>query len=204
MSTSVLNLVTQQLQGGALADLSKQLGADEQTTAKAVSTALPVLLGALNNNARQGDGANALAGALQRDHDGSILDSLGGFFGGGNNSVSAGNAILKHVLGGSQRQSAEQGVGNIAGLNGGQASQLLALLAPVVLGALGKAQRQEGLDAGALSGLLGRESRAAGQAVPQAQGILGSLLDQDGDGDVKDDVLRMGAGLLGSMFSGKR
>ena len=34
-------------------------------------------------------------------------------------------------------------------------------------------------------------------------GVLGSLLDADGDGDIKDDVARLGGSLLKS-FLGKR
>ena len=67
-------------------------------TSKAMAAALPLLLGALSRNASQGDGASSLHQALANDHDGSILDDIGGFLGSGN--TSSGNDILGHVLGG--------------------------------------------------------------------------------------------------------
>ena len=55
------------------------------------------------------------------------------------------------------------------------------MLAPMVLGALGKKQKSEGLGVGDLMGFLGGEK----QAVEQSGGgsLIGRMLDQDGDGD---------------------
>ena len=41
----ILDLIGNQLGGNTLKQMSQQLGADEATTAKAVSVALPLLLG---------------------------------------------------------------------------------------------------------------------------------------------------------------
>jgi len=68
-----------QIAGPALGQISGQIGADPQSTQTAVSAALPLLLGALARNASQPGGAEALAGALGRDHDGSVLDHVAGF-----------------------------------------------------------------------------------------------------------------------------
>ena len=92
---SVLDGLMQQLDGDTMRQLSQQLGTDESTTTSAVGAALPVLMGALAKNASSTDGAAALAGALDRDHDGSMLGDIAGMLGGG-----AGAGILKHVLGG--------------------------------------------------------------------------------------------------------
>ena len=79
--------------------------------------------------------------------------------------------------------------------------KLLTSLAPVVLGALGKAQRQNNLDAGALAGMLGQERQQIESRQSQAAGIMGALLDTDGDGDVDmGDLPKHGAGLLGELF----
>jgi hypothetical protein len=61
--------------------ISRRIGADPQKTQAAVHTAIPALLAALGQNATSGGGA-ALKGALERDHDGSILDNLGDYLGG--------------------------------------------------------------------------------------------------------------------------
>ena len=40
-----------------------------------------------------------------------------------------------------------------------------------------------------------------GNRAPAAGGLLGRLLDQDGDGDVADDVTKMGLDFLGKYLS---
>jgi hypothetical protein len=62
------------------------------------------------------------------------------------------------------------------------------MLAPLVMGALGKAQRERGLDPGGLAGMLGGEQQRAADAAPGVMGMLGKFLDRDGDGSVLDDI----------------
>ena len=77
----------------------------------------------------------------------------------------------------------------------GTAAQLLAMLAPMLMAALGKATQQGGLDAGGLAGVLGQETqRASGGGLQQ---VIGNMLDRDGDGDVDaQDLLQHGASLF--------
>jgi hypothetical protein len=79
----LIDLVQEQLGPQTVSQISRQLGIDENQTRQAVPAALTALLGGLSHNASQPQGAQQLAGALSRDHDGSILDNLGGFLGGG-------------------------------------------------------------------------------------------------------------------------
>lgn len=202
MSDSILDLVTQALGSGGSRQIARQLGVDEGAANSAIGGAVPVLMGALARNASSGEGASALAGALDRDHDGSILDDLGGFLGGGG-AESAGAGILKHVLGGRQPQ-VEQGIGAASGLDAGKAGALLKMLAPIVMGALGKTRRRQGLDPGNLGAMLGREQRRMERTEPGLGGMLGSLLDADGDGSAMDDLARIGGSVLGGLFGGRR
>ncbi|HYQ84714.1 MAG TPA: DUF937 domain-containing protein, partial [Rubrobacter sp.] len=90
----------------------------------------------------------------------------------------------------------ESGLGRATGLDAGTMAKLLALLAPIVLGYLGRQQRQSNLDAGGLSDYLGGERQRIEQN-PQANKGLGSLLDADGDGQILDDLMGMAGGFLG-------
>src|SRR3546814_11256161 len=63
-------LFRSQLQGQPRQQMSQQLGLAPDETANAVSAALPLLMGALGRNASQPQGAQALFGALQKDHAG--------------------------------------------------------------------------------------------------------------------------------------
>src|SRR5262245_33465534 len=139
---SLSSLLDQTLQSGALSQIGAQLGTDPQTTSTAVSAALPMLVGALARNASTEGGAQSLASALARDHDGSILDDVGGFLGGGAATFS-GAGILGHLFGGRQ-QAVEQAVGQSSGLDAQSARQLMAMLAPIVMGALSRRAQQGG------------------------------------------------------------
>ena len=189
-----------QLQGAPLQQLSRQLGTDPAQTGNAVAAALPLLLGALGRNSAQPQGAETLFGALQRDHSGGmdIGTVLGAVLGGGGSRQTDGSAILGHILGGGQPRAA-QGLGQATGLGSGQAMQLMAMLAPIVMSFLAKRSATQGLDAGGLGQLLGQERSQVRQQA--GGGVLDSLLDQDGDGDVDaSDLLNLGMGL----FGGKR
>ena len=202
MSDSLFDLVTQTLGSGGTRRIGQQLDLDEGSAAKAISGALPVLVGALARNSSSARGAGDLASALDRDHDGSILDDIGGFLGGGQ-AASSGAGILKHVLGDRQNQ-VERGLGQASGLDSGKAGQLLSMLAPIVMGALGRAQRSRGLDAGGIGSMLGQERRRIERREPGLSGVLGNLLDADGDGSVVDDITKIGGSLLGGLLGGRR
>ena len=106
MSTnSLAEELFQQLQGAPLQQMSQQLGTGQMQTASAISAALPLLMGALGKNAAEPQGAEALFGALQRDHAGLDLGSvLGAVLGGGAapSRQTDGAAILGHIFGGAQ------------------------------------------------------------------------------------------------------
>lgn len=186
-----------QLQGAPLQQLSSQLGTDPGQTRDAVAAALPLLLGALGRNSAQPQGAQALFGALQRDHGGGLDlgGVLGAVLGGGGSRQTDGAGILGHILGGGQPRAA-QALGQSTGLGSGQAMQLLALLAPIVMSFLANRSRTQGLDAGGLGQLLGQEREQVRQQA--GGGVLDALLDRDGDGDVDaGDLLNLGMGLFG-------
>jgi len=199
---SIFDLITSQLGSSQLGQIQNQLGLDEGATKKAVPAAVGTLLGALAKNAQSTSGAEALLGALTKDHDGSILDNLGGLLG-GSQGLSAGEGILKHALGGN-RSTVQNGLGQSLGIQKDQAGKLLAMLAPVIMGALGKARKQQGFDAGTLARTLGQERSGLQKKMPSGLGSLGGLFDADGDGDVVDDIAKkVGGSLLKKLFGGR-
>jgi hypothetical protein len=196
----MIDQLQQELGPNAISQLSRQLGADEAQTQQAVPLALTALMGGLGREAANPQGAQQLSGALDRDHDGSILDDLGGFLGQGG-AGGMGEGILKHILGG-RRPQVETQLGQASGLDAAKMGKLLALLAPIVLAYLGKQKRQRGLDSGGLSDILTGERRHAQQKAAQSGlGGLGGLLDMDGDGGFLDDLAGLAGGFLGG---GKR
>ena len=211
-----------QLQGAPMQGLAQQLGLDSVQTEQAVGVALPMLFGALGQNAAQPQGAADLFGALQRDHSsaqgamdlggllggllggaggagaagglGSILGSVLG--GGAGSSQLNGGSILGNIFGG-QRQQAESQLGQVTGL-GGNAGQLMAMLAPLVMSFLANRVQSQGMGANDLGNALGQERSQIQSQGGAAGGILGSLLDQNGDGKLDvGDLFKLGGSLLG-------
>ncbi len=190
---ALTEILMNHLSGAAISQISSKIGADSGTTSKALSIAVPLLISALARNASTPTGAEALNQAVATDHDGSILDNLGGFF--GNTEAANGAGILGHVFGG-QRVAAENGLAQSTGLDPGAAGQLLETVAPLVMGALGKTQQQQGLDATGLSAFLGDQNQQAQAAAPDVMGMLGNFLDSNNDGSVMDDVGRIAGNLF--------
>jgi hypothetical protein len=149
-------------------------------------------------SASGGGGAAALESALA-DHDGSVLGDPSEILAGGG----SGAGILGHVLGAKQLEVAQHIAGS-SGLDLGSVAKLLPMLAPMVMGYLGRKQRADGLDAGGLAEMLGGEKKSLEGAGPGLGGlskILGG--DGDGDGDMMDDIKGMAGGLLGKL-SGRK
>ena len=207
-SQSMVDDLMAQLQGAPMQQMAQQLGASSTQMQSAVGAALPLLLGALGNNAAQPQGAAALLAALQRDHMpsatpqglGDLGGLLGGLLGGGGGKSGAGlgdgAAILGHILGGNRQQTENQ-LGQATGL-GNNAGQLLAMLAPIVMSFLANRVQSGNLDATTLGQTLGRERAQVQQQGGLGGDLLGSLLDQNGDGKLDaGDLFKLGAGPLG-------
>jgi hypothetical protein len=234
--SELLDLLRQQLGGDRVKQISSELGADETSTQNAMATALPLLIGGLDRNASSSrEGAQSLNTALEEDHDGSLLDQLGGLLGGasglgggggllgaaasllgggggaggllgsllgggGNTRATNSDAILRHVLG-NKRGAVESGVSRASGLDAQKVSTLLALLAPIVMSSLGRVKRQQNLGPDQVTALLNRERTELEQATPQkGQGGLLSMLDSNNDGQIADDIAKMGSSLSGGLL----
>jgi hypothetical protein len=190
---SLLEMLQQRLGNQAVDQISRKIGADRGTTGNAINAALPLLLTAVARNATQGQQAQSLDRAIAQDHDGSVLDDVPGYL---NQDQSApGAGILRHVLGGKQ-QNVQAGLSRTTGLDAAKTGQLLATLAPLVMGALGKAKRENQLDSNGLATMLTGEQERLKDAAPGVMGGLSRFLDQDNDGSIMDDV----GGMLGKAF----
>lgn len=220
-----------QLQGEPMQKIAQQLGTSTEQASSAVSQALPLMMGALGNQAQQGGqgaaGIASMLGALGGGQGGGLGDILGGLLGGSGNAAGGGLAgalggLVGSVLGGGQSAASSTSSGN--------AGDLLA----TVFGNQGSARAAEGLGqstglgtqgAGNLLGMLlpivmsflsqrflqgGNGTQQLDQALTQerqqldnqgAGGALASLLDQNGDGKLDMNDL---VKLGSSLLGGKR
>jgi hypothetical protein len=203
----LLDLLNSNLGKTLVSSASQQLGQNTGKTASALTTALPLILGALKNNASTADGAKGIMSALSGKHDGGILDNVEGALN-NKNVLQDGAGILGHVFGGKE-QNIAQAVSSKSGIDAGSAMNLLKMAAPVVMGYLGKQAKQQNVtDGNGIGDLLGG---MLGNGGSNDQSLVTKLLDADGDGSVIDDIIGMATGgkkgglggLLGGLFGGK-
>jgi len=200
---SILDMVQQQLGGGAIDQISRQIGADPGTTQSAVQMALPMLLGGLAHNATQPGGAEALHTALD-DHT-TTLDSLSGPLGGGSAGTMPGNALggLGGMLGGGGGSAQGAGFGGFGDLLGSAIGGKI--LGHVLGGRRGTVEQtvsqNTGLDAQQVGqllmvlapivmGVLARKKQQEGLNPGQ----LGTVLQQN------QQQVQQGGGLLGGLL----
>ena len=184
---SLDDLLGRQQGSGAVDQISNQLGANPTMTNAAIQMALPMILNGLANNAQSTQGAESLNNALQQ-HDGGILGSLGSLLGGGNQAASNdGIGILGHIFGGNQGAVAQE-VSQKSGMDIGQVAQLLIMLAPLVMGYLGKQKQEQNLDANGLQNMLGQQQQQMQSSGNPMMDAVSGFFDKDRDGSSMDDL----------------
>ena len=131
-------------------------------------------------NSEKEEGAAALDAALEEDHDGGILDDITGFL--GNVASGPGAGILGHVLGKQQEPVAEE-IAKDSGLDMGQVLTLMATVAPLLMGALGKKKKEEHLDPAGVASTLAVEKEKAQQESGLDLGSILGMFTGSGSGD---------------------
>ncbi len=198
--SNILELVQSQLSGEVLEQLTNQIGGGKQETQSAIQAAIPAMLAAMSKNTQSPEGAASFASALDKDHDGGILNDLMGFVTSGNDTA-GGSGILSHLFG--QKQTGvEQVVSQQSGLSSGATSNLMTQLAPIVMGLLGQQKQQGGLDVAGIASLVMNQFTGAKQQSSTgnaALDMISGFLDKEGDG-VADNLMDIGKGLLGNLF----
>lgn len=181
---NLVSLAMQFLTPDMIGRIASGLGLDKGLAGKAISAALPSILAGIVGSSAKPDGLKALTSALGSQDPG-LLGNLAGMLGGSNQSslISNGASMLSNVLGGSATGALAGAVAKFAGIGEGPSKSLLGMLAPVVMGTLGKQQQSAGLDAGGLAKMLMGQKDNIASAMPSgfAQLLGGSgLLDSIG------------------------
>ena len=200
----LLDLVKGQLGQAAMQQIAKQIGGSPQQVNTATDGVLSTLMSALAKNTKSQEGASSLLNALDNDHDGGVLDNLQDLIGGNtagiNPRAANGAGILKHLLGNNQSSAVDM-ISKMSGLGGSQAGSLMTMLAPVLMGALGKQKKQQNLDIGGLANLLNGQTHQRRSSGNPLFDMANKFLDADGDGSAVDDIMsKVGGGLLKSLF----
>jgi len=198
--SNLLNEVFRHLTDDVIVQLSRQIGAqDPNQVKKAAQGISEILLDAISRNAQNQERGGGLFGAIKKDHDGGILGDLMGVLGGhkkvNNPKTTNGTGIINHLLGKRQLEAA-QIISQMSGLDIFKSGVLMQLIAPVIMGVVGQKQKSNGLDLGGLAKVLMGGGQQKSPQGSIAGGLLGKLLDRDGDGSMMDDLLNMGIQIL--------
>ena len=187
------------LQGQDIGNLASQVGGNEGEVKNGVMAALPAMLAALGKNAGTEKGAEELNNALEKKHDGSILDNLSGYL--SNPDLKDGAGILNHLFG-NQTSNVANAVSQSSGLDTNGSMKMLQMLAPILMGILGQQKKQNNLDAKGLGSLTSMLASNFGSEAGTS-GIMETvtnLLDANKDGNVVDDIM----GMVGKFFGGNK
>jgi len=213
MAMNLLDMIMSAQGGASAQQAGAQLGLNQQQSQSAIAALLPAISSALKQNTASPQGLAGLLGALQGGKHEQYLENPQML--GQQQTVTDGNAILGHLFGSKDVSRAVAGhAAQKTGIGADVLKKLLPLVATMAMGSLSKqtkaptmqsaltgmamqhlmgGQKKSGLGAilGAVTGANGRQQRQAQQTHQQGMGIIGKLLDADGDGSMMDDVLKM-------------
>jgi hypothetical protein len=182
MATNLVSLIMQFLTPDIIARIAATLGLGRTETEAGVSAAVPALLAAFSGVADKPGGSQSLVDAIKNQS--GVLDSVVSMVGGGSPSslVDKGSNLLSSLIGSHDQSALAGAVGKFAGIGQSTGSSLVGMLAPVVMGVIGRQIGSRGLDAGSVGSLLASQKEQIAQALPQGfakllgdTGILDSL-----------------------------
>ena len=181
-----------------------------------LAVAAPLIISYLKNKSQDANEAEALNNALDKDHDGSILDDVSQ----ADARQSEGGSILNHIFGG-EKQNVENRLSQNTGISIDKIGPILSMLAPIIMGYIGKEKQQNNVGAGGLGDLLGGILGNASNESQQQQSsplndILGNVLgggNSQSSGNPLNDILgsvlggndqkkQQGGGGLGDILGG--
>ncbi|MEO5924962.1 MAG: DUF937 domain-containing protein [Bryobacteraceae bacterium] len=181
----ILDMLMNAAGGGATQQIGDKFGLSPDQTNGALAQLVPALMAGMQKNTQQEGGMGALLGALTGGNHSQYLDNPNLL--GQDATIDDGNSILGHVFG---SKDVSRAVANNAsaqtGIGADILKQMLPIVATMVMGAMSKQNSGQAAGMGA----------SAGGAM-SGGGLLGSLLDQNKDGSVADDVMGMLGKFLG-------
>lgn len=219
---SLIDLITGTAGNQVAEQAENKFGISKNQIIALMAVAAPVIISYLRKKSNDDpQEAEALNNALDKDHDGSILNDP--------SQVEArqqeGGSILSHIFGG-EKANVENQLSQNTGISMDKIGPILGMLAPLIMGYIGKQKQQSGVTSGGglgdlLGGILGgAQNQAQSQPSSPLNDILASVLgggsQNQTSGNPLNDILGsvLGGGnqqqsgglgdLLGGILGGKR
>jgi len=209
----LLDLITGSTGNQVAEQAENKFGISKNQIIALLVVAAPLVISYLKKKSENADEAEKLNAALDKDHDGSILNDPAQAL----NRGQEGDSILSHIFGG-EKANVENQLSQNTGISMDKIGPILAMLAPVIMGYIGQQKQANNVTSGVglgdlLGGILGNSSQEAQASSDPLSNILGSVLGSatqsqgGGLGDILGGVLGGGnqqqsglGGLLGSIF----
>lgn len=216
---SLIDLLTGNTGNQVAERAESKFGISRNQVLALLAVAAPLIISYLSKKSQSANEAESLNAALDKDHDGSILNDVNQ----AETRQSEGNSILNHIFGG-EKQNVENQLSQKTGISIDKIGPVLSMLAPIIMGYIGKEKQQNNVGAGGLGGLL---ESILGNASSQTQNeqsnplndIIGSVLggSQSSSSNPLNDILGSVLGnndnqkkdsgglgsILGNIFGGK-
>ncbi|ANF51146.1 hypothetical protein A0O34_11745 [Chryseobacterium glaciei] len=214
---SLIDLLTGNTGNEVAQQAENKFGISKNQIIALLAVAAPLVISYLRNKSQDAKEAEALNNALDKDHDGSILNDSSQL----EARQAEGGSILSHIFGG-DKQNVENQLSQNTGISIDKIGPILAMLAPVIMGYIGKEKQQSNVGAGGLGDLLGgilgnASNQAQTQGSSPLNDILGSVLgggQSQSSGNPLNDILgsvlggggnqqkQQGGGGLGDILGG--
>lgn len=217
---SLIDLITGNAGTQVAEQAENKFGVSKNQMIALAAVAAPLIISYLRKKSQEDPNeAEAINNALDKDHDGSILDNPAQAV----ERQQEGDSILSHIFGG-QKPEVENQLSQNTGISMDKIGPLLGMLAPLVMGYIGRQKQANGVTSGGglgdlLGGILGNaHNQVQAQPSNPLNDILGSVLgggQSQASGNPLNDILgsvlgggnqQQGGlgGLLGGLLGGNR
>jgi hypothetical protein len=196
---SLIDLLTGNT-GSQVAEKAEQkFGINRNQVIALLAVAAPLIISYLRKKSQDSNEAESLNNALDKDHDGSILDDVSQ----ADARQDEGGSILNHVFG-RDKQNVENKLSQNTGISIDKIGPILSMLAPIIMGYIGREKQQNNVGAGGLGDLLGgilggAQNQAQQQQSNPLNDILGSVLGKSSQSQSSGNPLN---DILGSVLGG--
>lgn len=211
---SLLDLITGSTGSQVAEKAESKFGISRNQMIALLAVATPVIISYLRNKSKNAQEAEALNQALDKDHDGSILSDASQL----ESRQDEGNSILSHIFG-NKKNEVETEISQNTGISLDKVGPILAMLAPVIMGYIGKQKRENQVNSSnglsdLLGNILGQKSSDGSHSLndllgsvlggnSSSGGGLGDLLSNVLGGQSKDKNSGDLGSILGNLLGGK-
>lgn len=173
--SNIIQDLTSLVSSQVLSKAANQLGESESGISSVIGSLAPTILAGLLNKSNDSSAFGDIFNSLSNKNNASFLDDLGGLIGGGNLAQNDPKDIAGGLMGslfGNKVGGILDIVTSLAGVKKSSSSSLLGMVAPMIMGYLGKKIMNGGLNASGLASLLSGQKDNITAALPSGMGDL--------------------------------